>query len=121
MIRYATLFCLIAPVFFGVELLWLYDVAAFLSVFLACMFYMLCFELLVGMRHSMININANLNDMWISRIIYIGASILLFKAGYEGVAMFILPWVIINTVTDFMTTLVRFKLIGMEVKGKGDD
>jgi len=121
MIRWLILFAMLLPVL-NSEYVWSYDFVAGAMIALSCMFYILCFQLLVGMKHSILNLDIDMSDMWISRMIQISATIILHKAGYTATVYFILPWILINTVVDVISTLVVLKVLGMsKVEDKGED
>ena len=93
---------------------WALPTLAVINVVFAVMFYWLCFGLLAGLRASNINPEIEVAEAWTSRVVQTGATAFLFLQNdpiYMMVAMFSLPWIITNIVTDIFATLVKWEVL----------
>lgn len=87
----------------GIEL----GLAAFLCV-IATMFYFLMFNALSGQKEVSLDIEHDLNDLWINRTITISASAFVYMYGYTDVFFYVLPFLVVGTLCDLLAT--GFKL-----------
>ena len=118
MIKYLILVATAVGVLYNPTYYWLLDLVAILLVIFSVMYYNICFQSLSGLTFSTLNLEANLSDTWLRRLIHILAAIVLLKYDYIEVFYFILPWLILNTTSELVTTLIRFKILEIKTPNK---
>lgn len=86
----------------------LYTIAGFMIIF-SCAFYFTTYTLVVGLSISNLDTETPWKDIWAVRLSHISAIIALMYAGgaFLYVAIFVLPWIIVNTMTDTLNVLVQ--------------
>lgn len=86
----------------------LYTIAGFMILF-SCAFYFVTYNLIAGLSVSNLDTETPWKDIWAVRLSHISAIIALMYAGgaFLYVAVFALPWIIVNIMTDSLNTLVQ--------------
>lgn len=105
------------------NMIWALPALATIQLLFAIMFYWLMFGLLSGLKASGINPEMDTPTTWTSRIIQTGATIVLFMTWdpyYQAIAIFTLPWIVINIVTDALATLVKWEILDITSKEDED-
>lgn len=113
MIKYIHLAILLVAVYLP-EAVWALPTLAVLNLFFSVLFYWLCFGLLTGLKASSINEDIDLADAWSGRVIQATATVVLFLSPdptYQYIAMFSLPWIVTNWITDIFATLVKWDVL----------
>jgi hypothetical protein len=72
----------------------------------ATMFYLLMLQSILGLQSVGLNTNIDLGDAWQTRAITSVSAIALHLAGFTEVLFYILPFIIIGTLSDIMATLI---------------
>ena len=93
---------------------WALPALATINIFFALIFYWLTFGLVCGLKSSTVNSELEVSDAWTSRVVQLGATAVLLMSGditYIAIAMFSLPWIIINVFTDIFATLLKWEVI----------
>lgn len=87
----------------------LYTIAGFMIIF-SCAFYFMTYNLIAGLSVSNLDTETPWKDIWTVRLSHISAIIALVYAGdaFLYVAVFALPWIIVNVMTDTLNTLVQW-------------
>lgn len=96
---------------------WALPALAAIQIFFALMFYWLVFGLVSGLKVSSINTDMDTPTAWTSRIVQTGATAVLFLTWdpmYQAIAIFSLPWIIINLFTDFLATMVKWEILDVK-------
>jgi len=87
--------------------------AVFLCV-IATMFYFLMFNALSGQKEVSLDVEHDLNDLWINRTITISASAFVFMHEYTSVFYYVLPFLIIGTLCDLLATGFKLGYLSFE-------
>jgi hypothetical protein len=122
MLKYAHLALIMVAAYFP-DMAWAMPTLATIQVFFAVMFYWLCFGLLSGLKTSGINPEMDTPGAWTNRIVQTGATAVLFLSWdpvYQAIAIFTLPWIIINIFTDILATLVKWEIVDITDKEEED-
>ena len=122
MIKYAHLAIIMVAVYLPAAT-WAMPALAVIQVLLSLMFYWLMFGLLSGLKTSSINPDMDTPGAWTSRIVQAGAAGVLFLSWdpvYQAIAIFSLPWVIVNISTDVLATLVKWEILDITQDEKED-
>lgn len=100
---------------------WVLPTLAAIMVSFALMFYYLVFKCMSGLVRVTVNTDFFVSEVWTSRIVQIASVAVLFMSGdpYTWLATFVAPWVLVNTMSDILATLVNFGLL--EIKDKDED
>ena len=95
---------------------WVVPTIALVMCLFATLFYFLIYNLVAGLKASALNYEEHWKELWTTRLIHILATIALFNQGgiYLYVVCFILPWIIVNVMSDTLNTLVQMEIIGIE-------
>jgi len=105
---------ILVTVFLPTEAYWSLPTLALIQIIFSSMFYYLCFCLLAGLKTSGVNFDMVVPDAWSSRFVQVGATIVLIMTGniyFICIAMFSLPWIILNVFTDLFGTLVKWEIL----------
>lgn len=86
----------------------LYTIAGFMIIFSSA-FYFMTYNLIAGLSVSNLDTETPWKDIWAVRLSHISAIIALMYAGdaFLYVAVFALPWIIVNVMTDTLNALVQ--------------
>jgi len=98
--------------------IWALPTLATISLVFSALFYWLCFSLLAGLKISEVNDDIDVTSAWTSRLVQILATVVLIQAGdtYLYIALFTLPWIVINTLTDAFATLIKWEILAVTDK-----
>lgn len=111
--RYIHLALIMAVVYLPM-VTWALPALAAVQILFAVMFYWLTFGLVSGLKTSSINPEMDTPTAWTSRVVQTGATAVLFMTWdpfYQAIAIFSLPWIIINIMTDVLATLVKWEIV----------
>ena len=99
------------------------DVAlASLMVVFSSLFYMLIFSAMSGTKVVDLDLEADLNQLWQSRIVSIAGSVALYSIGMIEVFYYVLPFQLIALFCDLLATGFKLGILGMEeVEPEEDD
>ena len=99
------------------------DVAlASLMVVFSSLFYMLMFSAMSGTKQVDLDMEADLNQLWQSRIVSIAGSVALYSVGMIEVFYYVLPFQLIALFCDLLATGFKLGILGMEeVEPEEDD
>lgn len=123
MMKYAHLAVIMVAAYFP-DMAWAMPALATVQVFFAIMFYWLCFGLLSGLKVSSINTEMDTPGAWTTRIVQTGATAVLFLSWdpvYQAIAIFSLPWIIVNIFTDILATLVKWEIVDIAIKDDDEE
>ena len=113
MIKFIHLALILTAVYLP-QAVWAMPTLALINLFFSILFYWLCFGLLTGLKASSINDEIEVSEAWMGRVIQASATAVLFMSGepvYQYIAMFSLPWIITNWITDTFATLVKWEVL----------
>lgn len=123
MIKYAHFaLCMIAV--YLPSMTWAYPILAAVHVIFSIMFYWLCLNLLSGLSSSGINADIDIPEAWTSTIIHIAGTAFLFLTWdpmYQAIAIFTVPWVMINIFTNILATFVKWEIIDIKISEEDDE
>ena len=99
------------------------DIAlASLMVVFSSLFYMLMFSAMSGTKQVDLDMEADLNQLWQSRIVSIAGSVALYSVGMIEVFYYVLPFQLIALFCDLLATGFKLGILGMEeVEPEEDD
>ena len=99
------------------------DIAlASLMVVFSSLFYMLIFSAMSGTKVVDLDLEADLNQLWQSRIVSIAGSVALYSVGMIEVFYYVLPFQLIALFCDLLATGFKLGILGMEeVEEEEDD
>ena len=99
------------------------DIAlASLMVVFSSLFYMLIFSAMSGTKVVDLDLEADLNQLWQSRIVSIAGSVALYSVGMIEVFYYVLPFQLIALFCDLLATGFKLGILGMEeVEPEEDD
>ena len=99
------------------------DIAlAGLMILFSSMFYMLIFSAMSGTKVVDLDLEADLNQLWQSRIVSIAGSVALYSVGMIEVFYYVLPFQLIALFCDLLATGFKLGILGMEeVEEEEDD
>lgn len=89
------------------------ELASFILAGLSVMFYVLAFQLFAGLSKTSILKEFDLSKMILGYMINITMLIGIFMSPYSYVAIFALPWIIIQTLINGLSVLVKYEIIGI--------
>jgi hypothetical protein len=86
----------------------LYAISGFMLIFSSA-FYFMAYNLIAGLSVSNLDTETPWKDIWTVRLSHLIALIALYHAGdaFLYVAIFALPWMLVNVATDTLNTLVQ--------------
>jgi len=91
------------------------DIAlASLMVVFSSLFYMLIFSAMSGTKQVDLDLEADLNQLWQSRIVSISGSVALYAIGMIEVFYYVLPFQLIALFCDLLATGFKLGYLGME-------
>jgi len=91
------------------------DIAlASLMVVFSSLFYMLIFSAMSGTKVVDLDLEADLNQLWQSRIVSISGSVALYAIGMIEVFYYVLPFQLIALFCDLLATGFKLGYLGME-------
>lgn len=90
----------------------LYAIAGFMLIF-STAFYFLTYNLIAGLSVSNLDTATPWKDIWTIRLSHLIALVALYHAGdaYLYIAIYVLPWLIVNTMSDTLNTLIQFGVV----------
>jgi len=95
---------------------------ASLMVVFSSLFYMLMFSAMSGTKQVDLDMEADLNQLWQSRIVSIAGSVALYSVGMIEVFYYVLPFQLIALFCDLLATGFKLGILGMEeVEPEEDD
>jgi len=98
------------------------DIAlASLMVVFSSLFYMLIFSAMSGTKVVDLDLEADLNQLWQSRIVSIAGSVALYSVGMIEVFYYVLPFQLIALFCDLLATGFKLGILGMEEVEEEDD
>ena len=87
---------------------------ASLMVVFSSLFYMLMFSAMSGTKQVDLDMEADLNQLWQSRIVSISGSVALYAIGMIEVFYYVLPFQLIALFCDLLATGFKLGYLGME-------
>ena len=124
LLTYIHLAILLAAVYLPQYAIWAMPSLAAINLLFSAMFYMLCFHLLSGLKASSVNAEMDVPAAWTTRTVQIGATaVLLMSANqyFVWIAIFSMPWIILNIFTDAFGTLVKWEILEITDRSEEDD
>ena len=98
------------------------DIAlASLMVVFSSLFYMLIFSAMSGTKVVDLDLEADLNQLWQSRIVSIAGSVALYSVGMIEVFYYVLPFQLIALFCDLLATGFKLGILGMEEVEEEDE
>ncbi|MDA7491620.1 hypothetical protein N9M52_00335 [bacterium] len=98
------------------------DIAlAGLMILFSSMFYMLIFSAMSGTKVVDLDLEADLNQLWQSRIVSIAGAIALYAVGMIEVFYYVLPFQLIALFCDLLATGFKLGYLGMEEVEEEDE
>jgi len=84
------------------------------------MFYLLMMNSIIGLRSVDLNTDIDLNYTWQTRVIVTLAAVVVYLSGFTEVFFYVLPFLLIGTITDTTATLLITGFIELE-EAEDDD
>jgi len=112
MLKYVTLALIMGSVFMGWT--WAALAVASIAVVTASVFYLLCFNLIAGLKESSLTDDFSVAELGSLRVVQLATLAFMWMTGFHIAAVFILPWVAIMTLTDVMSLSVRWGWVEIE-------
>jgi len=97
---------------------WAAPTLAIVMIVFSMFFYWLTYSLLAGLSASELDFKEHWKSIWVTRLTHILAAIALTYEGgpYYYVVAFILPWLLVNSVSDTLNTLIQIGYLSIESK-----
>lgn len=97
---------------------WVLPAIAIIMVVFSLMYYYLLFKVFSGLVTIDVKPDFEIAQIWTTRVILIGAGIVLILAGgyYQTIAAFVFPWLLTTFMFDVLTTLVKMELLEIRKK-----
>lgn len=94
------------------------ELASFILAALAIMFYFLSFQVFAGLSQTSILKDFDVLRMITVYMINVTMIIGVFMSPYSYVAIFALPWMIIQTLINTLSVLVKYDIVGIRESDK---
>jgi hypothetical protein len=78
------------------------------------MFYLLMMNSIIGLQSVDLNTDIDLNYTWQTRVIVTLAAVVVYLSGFTEVFFYVLPFLLIGTITDTTATLLITGFIELE-------
>jgi len=112
MLKYVSLALILAYTYLGQE--WTATVLAYMTGFYAMIFYGLMFYLITGLKQSTLDPDFDIMTSMTTRLVHIGSVAFLWLAGFQMVAIFALPWIIVMTLAGLLSILVKKEIMEIQ-------
>jgi len=87
---------------------------ASLMVVFASMFYLLMFSAMSGTKQVDLDLDADLNQLWQSRVVTIAGAVALYKVGMISAFYYVLPFQLIGLFCDLLATGFKLGYLGFD-------
>lgn len=109
MLKYVSLALILGYTYLGIE--WAPTVLAWMIGIFASIFYLLMFYLITGLKQSSLDPNFDIMGALTNRLVQAGSVAFLWLTGYQMVAIFALPWIVVMTLADLLSILVKKEIM----------
>ena len=85
-----------------------------LMIVFSSLFYMLMFSAMSGTKQVDLDLDADLNQLWQSRVIAIAGAVALYKVGMISAFYYVLPFQLIALFCDLLATGFKLGYLGFD-------
>ncbi len=92
------------------------EVTTVILALLASMFYFMTLRLFTGLSQATLVENVDVLRMATIHMIYVTMTTVVFMSEYSYIALIAMPWIVIQTIINVLSVLIKLDIIGINHK-----